>query len=158
MAIVNAPVIYNTYGDISPRTAAYAVRELLKRGDPLLVLERFGQAKTLPQKSTQTMKFRRYEALEPATTPLTEGVTPSGKLLTKTDVTTVLRQYGDFVGLTKTPCSVRRWRCAANRPLRPSNSCATACCAQGPTSSVQAEQEPETALPQVSPLACSARS
>ena len=100
MAIVNAPVIYTTYGDISPRTAAYAVRELLKRGDPLLVLERFGQAKTLPQKSTQTMKFRRYEALEPATTPLSEGVTPTGKLLTKTDVTTVLRQYGDFVGLT----------------------------------------------------------
>ena len=35
------------YGDISPRTAAYAEKELLKRGLPYLVLEKFGQAKTL---------------------------------------------------------------------------------------------------------------
>ena len=30
------------YGDISPRTAAYAEKELLKRGLPYLVLEKFG--------------------------------------------------------------------------------------------------------------------
>ena len=30
------------YGDISPRTAAYAQKELLKRGEPFLVIERFG--------------------------------------------------------------------------------------------------------------------
>lgn len=37
------------YGDISPRTAAYASKELLERANPLLVLERFGQAKPLPE-------------------------------------------------------------------------------------------------------------
>ena len=97
---VYAPTSVNTYGDISPRTAAFAASELLKRGDPLLVFERYGQAKPLPKNSTQTIKFRRYEALPLATTPLTEGVTPTGSNLTKTDVTAVLRQYGDFVAVT----------------------------------------------------------
>lgn len=95
-----APTSVNTYGDISPRTAAYAASELLKRGDPLLVFERYGQAKPLPKNSTQTMKFRRYKALPLATTPLTEGVTPTGSSLTYEDVTAVLKQYGDFVAIT----------------------------------------------------------
>jgi len=33
-----------SYGDISPRTAAYAVAQMLKRGLPYLVLEKFGQS------------------------------------------------------------------------------------------------------------------
>ena len=49
-----------TYGDISPRTAAFVVRDLLKRGMPWLILEKFGQAKPLPAKSTKTIQFRRY--------------------------------------------------------------------------------------------------
>ena len=48
------------YGDISPRTAAYVVRELLKRGMPVLVFEKFGQSKPLPKNSTKTVSFRRY--------------------------------------------------------------------------------------------------
>lgn len=88
------------YGDITPRTAAYAIAELLKRAVPHLVLERFGQAFPIPSKSTKVAKFRRYEALALATTPLTEGVTPVGKELTVTDVTATLVQYGDYVTIT----------------------------------------------------------
>ena len=33
----------NIYGDISPRTGGYATKELLKRGQELMILERFGQ-------------------------------------------------------------------------------------------------------------------
>jgi len=47
------------YGDISPRTAAYAQKDLLKRGLPFLVLEKFGQATTLPSNSTKVTKWRR---------------------------------------------------------------------------------------------------
>ena len=89
-----------TYGDISPRTAAYAAKELLKRAEPLLVLERFGQAKPIPQKSSTTIKFRRYNALDATPNALSEGVTPSGKKLTVTDVQATLKQYGDYVELT----------------------------------------------------------
>lgn len=89
-----------SYGDISPRTAAYAVASMLKRALPYLVLEKFGQAYPIPNNSTKTAKFRRYEALPKATTPLVEGVTPQGKTLTFTDVQCTLSQYGDFVTLT----------------------------------------------------------
>jgi N4-gp56 family major capsid protein len=85
------------YGDISPRTAAYAEKELLKRGLPYLVLEKFGQAKALPANSTKVMKFRRYTALSNTPVSLTEGVTPSSQQLSVTDVTATLSQYG---GLT----------------------------------------------------------
>lgn len=89
-----------TYGDISPRTAAYAEKELLKRGLPFLVLEKFGQAKPLPENSTKVMKFRRYNALPNTPQALTEGVTPTGQSLTVTDVTATLAQYGDKVTIT----------------------------------------------------------
>lgn len=91
---------FTSYGDISPRTAAFAVAEILKRALPYLVLEKFGQAYPLPNNSTKTAKFRRYEALAKATTPLIEGVTPAGKTLTYTDYTANLQQYGDYVPLT----------------------------------------------------------
>ena len=88
------------YGDISPRTAAYASKELLERANPLLVLERFGQAKPLPEKSSKTIKFRRYNSLDPTPNPLTEGVTPSGKKMTATDVSASVVQYGDFIEIS----------------------------------------------------------
>lgn len=89
-----------TFGDISPRTAAYAEKELLKRGLPYLVLEKFGQAKALPERSSKTIKFRRYNALSATPKTLTEGVTPAATKLTSTDVTAVLTQYGDRVTIS----------------------------------------------------------
>lgn len=89
-----------SYGDISPRTAAYAVAAMLVRAQPYLVLEKFLQPYPLPKNSTKVAKFRRYESLPVATTPLVEGVTPAGKTLTVTDVTATLQQYGDFVTIT----------------------------------------------------------
>jgi N4-gp56 family major capsid protein len=88
------------YGDISPRTAAYAEKELLKRALPYLVLEKFGQSKALPSNSTKVMKFRRYNALNNNPTVLTEGVTPASQALTTTDVTANLQQYGSLVSIS----------------------------------------------------------
>lgn len=88
------------YGDISPRTAAYAEKELLKRGLPYLVLEKFGQAKALPENSTKIMKFRRYTALSNTPTTLSEGVTPTAQTLGVTDVTATLSQYGGLAQIT----------------------------------------------------------
>jgi N4-gp56 family major capsid protein len=89
-----------TYGDITPRTAAYNAVELLKRAMPYLCLEKFAQAKTLPANKTQSMKFRRYNSLGLRTTALTEGVTPSSDKMTATDVTATLSQYGGLVEIT----------------------------------------------------------
>ena len=88
------------YGDITPRTATFAERELLKRAIPHLVIEKFGQSKPIPLKSSKQVKFRRYSALALATTALTEGVTPTAKQLAAVDVTGNLAQYGDLVTIT----------------------------------------------------------
>jgi N4-gp56 family major capsid protein len=103
------------YGDISPAVAAYSVVRMLKRAMPLLQLERFGQTYVLPTNSTQTAKFRRYYlsgatgtagsgsgnfSVPTATTPLVEGVTPSGSTLSNQDYTVQLAQYGDFITIT----------------------------------------------------------
>lgn len=88
------------FGDISPRTAVYASKELLKRGFPFLQIEKFGQAKPLPSNSSKTIVFRRYEALDPTPNELSEGVTPSAKQLTKTDVPATVKQYGDGITIT----------------------------------------------------------
>lgn len=91
---------HTLYGDISPRTAAYASKELLKRAAQHLVFEKFGQSKTLPERSSKTIKFRRYDALDSTPKYLSEGVTPTGKKISQTDVTLTLSQVGDWVGIT----------------------------------------------------------
>ena len=89
------------YGDITPRTAAKVVRELLKRAFPELVIERFGQVKALAKGETRTITFRRYEKLGlTVSTPLTEGVTPAAQRMTHTDVTANLVQYGGLITLS----------------------------------------------------------
>lgn len=50
----------NKYGDITPRTAAFIVKDLLDRGQPYYVFEKFGTSKPMPTNATQKMKFRRY--------------------------------------------------------------------------------------------------
>ena len=88
------------YGDISPRTAGYSVPGFLKRAANYNIFGKFGQSLKMPKNKGQLIKWRRYNALEPATTPLVEGVTPAGKKLSKTDVTATLKQYGDYIELT----------------------------------------------------------
>jgi N4-gp56 family major capsid protein len=73
---------------------------MLKRGQPHLIIQQFGQSKPLGKNDTDTQKFRRYERLSAATTPITEGVTPSGSSPTTTDYTATLSQYGDYLELT----------------------------------------------------------
>ena len=110
--------VANTYGDLTPRLAAYSVAKFLARAQPMLNIEKFGQTPTvIPTRSTKVAKFRRYflqGALgaagdgNPANaytnvlslTPLTEGVTPAGKKLTFQDYTVTLVQLGDYAPLT----------------------------------------------------------
>jgi N4-gp56 family major capsid protein len=89
-----------TLTQVPPGTQAYYDRNLLRRAVPADIHGRYGQVRTLPQRSGNQIKFRRYSALTPATTPLTEGVTPTGSSLSVTDITATLAQYGDFVTLT----------------------------------------------------------
>lgn len=89
-----------TYGDISPRTAAYVAAKMLARAEPYKSMANFGQQVAIPKNKTNAVKFRRYNALAPNTTPLIEGVTPAPDDILPTDVLATLQQYGRYVPVT----------------------------------------------------------
>lgn len=88
------------YGDITPRTAAYAAAKMLDRALPMMCMGRFGQQQPIPKNKTNVIRFRRFNAFAPSLTPLVEGVTPSPDLVTATDVQAVLQQYGRRVQIS----------------------------------------------------------
>lgn len=90
----------NTLAQIPPGTQAFYDRNLLVRAVPADVHGRFGQIRPISKRQGNQIKFRRYEALTAITTPLTEGVTPSGSQLSVTDITSTLQTFGDFVTIT----------------------------------------------------------
>jgi N4-gp56 family major capsid protein len=94
---------YNTNGDLNQRTAVYAAKRLLKRAQEKMILERFGQTDPQEQNKGKTRSYRRYHSLAslPATAPLAEGVTPTAKKLTYSDVSVTLETYGDLIELTR---------------------------------------------------------
>lgn len=89
-----------TITQVAPGVQAFYDRNLLSRAQPNDVHGRFGQKRPISMRSGNQIKFRRYTQLAAATTPLTEGVTPTGSSLAVTDVTATLAQYGDFITLS----------------------------------------------------------
>lgn len=87
-----------TRGQIPAEIAAFYDRTLLERGIPSFLHTRFAQVKDIPRMAgVSTVKFRRYASLTAQTTPLAEGITPSGSALSVTDITVTVSQYGDYV-------------------------------------------------------------
>lgn len=87
-------------GVIQPALQAFYDRNLLERAVPADIHGRFGQMRPIATRSGNQIKFQRYEALAAATTPLVEGVTPSGNSQTVTQITATLAQYGDYMTVT----------------------------------------------------------
>ncbi|RJP77995.1 MAG: N4-gp56 family major capsid protein [Candidatus Zixiibacteriota bacterium] len=92
--------ILTTSTQVDPAVAVFYNKVLLKRALPFLFCLKFAQVRDIPAKRGNIIKFRRYSALPLATTPLTEGITPPGQQLAKTDLTAKIAFYGDFVHLT----------------------------------------------------------
>ncbi len=86
--------------DMSAENKTFYDKTLLKRLLPALVWNKYGQKKSIPLNSGDTINFRRFESLTPATTPLEEGVTPSGSDLQVTPVSATIQQYGDYIEIS----------------------------------------------------------
>ena len=89
-----------TYGDISPRVGIIAEVKMLEHAEPILVLQKFGDAKPQPKNKGQTVKFRRPVPFAKATTALTEGVTPASQKMAYQDVSVTMAQYGAWTEIT----------------------------------------------------------
>lgn len=90
----------STLTQVPPGLQTFYDRNLLERAVPADIHGRYGQVRPISKRSGNQIKFRRYSALSPATTPLTEGVTPAGSSLAVTDITATLAQYGDYVTIS----------------------------------------------------------
>lgn len=94
MAIVTQTTSTGTLAD---EIKTFYDRTLLERAQPQLTHARFAQQRPIGRRQGKTIEFRKFTALAPNVTPLTEGVTPDGKALTVTAITAAINQYGDFV-------------------------------------------------------------
>ncbi|SMC27226.1 major capsid protein, N4-gp56 family [Andreprevotia lacus DSM 23236] len=88
------------YTAISQRTNTYAEAKMLDTAAVVTVLNLFGDTKPLPKNKADNIKFRRPNLLAPATTPLTESVSPTTKPISYSDVSVQIQQYGDIIEIT----------------------------------------------------------
>ena len=75
-------------------------RMLLTVASPRLVHTMWAEKRSIKQKESKTIRFRRYDELPVNKTAITEGVTPAGKKMSASDITATLDQYGDYLVLT----------------------------------------------------------
>jgi len=92
--------LITTTSDIPTSMQGYYDRALLERAVPALLHSRFGQTRPLPKNQSDRINFRKYASLPANTTPLVEGVTPSGKKLSVSDIYARVKFYGDYVTFT----------------------------------------------------------
>ena len=87
-------------GGVAPSVTQYYERTLVENARKNLVHCKDLQRRTLPRNNGRTVNFRRMTPFDPITTPLQEGVTPTGQTLTMSSVTATVRPYGRHVELT----------------------------------------------------------
>jgi len=73
---------------------------LLSRPMPDLIHTRFAYQVMMPSKSGRIARFRRYNNLNTATVPLTDGVTPPPQTLTALNIDAQVDWYGTYTILT----------------------------------------------------------
>lgn len=87
---------FNTYdaAGIAPRINQYAEPKMLKTAAPVIVIGRFGMARTMPKNKSSTISFRRARPFAAATTPLQEGVPPNSSAFAYDTVEGTMEPYG----------------------------------------------------------------
>ena len=89
-----------TISNLPPEVRTYFDRMLLTLARPYFIYDLFAQKRTIPLNSGDQMVFARYGTLSAATIPLTDGQTPSGSQLSRTDFKAQISWYGDYVTIS----------------------------------------------------------
>ena len=89
-----------TTNEVDPAVNISYQRTLLQPPTPKYIHNKFAQKFSIARKSGNTIKMRRYNRYDAATTPLTEGITPNGHRQSKVDLLATVSQYGDFATIT----------------------------------------------------------
>ena len=91
------------YGEgegLSEEMKTYYSDYLIDNAEPALVHDRFAQKHKIPTGGGKTIQFRKYDPLPKLTSPIAEGVTPSGQTINMGTVNATVAQYGGYVELT----------------------------------------------------------
>ena len=86
--------------ELSVENKTYYDMTLIDEAQAQLVHDQFGQKKPIPAGGGKTIEFRKFHSYEKALTPLQEGVTPAGKAVKVTAITSTVDQYGDYTMLS----------------------------------------------------------
>lgn len=97
---VNATTSSGAGNDLSTQLRTYYDRTLLQNAKPKLVYGQFAMVRPIPKNGGQTINWRRFDKLAPATTPLVEGKTPLASKLNVNKVEATVKQYGAYYILT----------------------------------------------------------
>lgn len=85
---------------LSAEMKTFYDKYLIENAKAVLVHDQFGQQRDIPKGSGKTVEFRKYAPYPKALTPLTEGVTPSGRKLSVSTITATVNQYGDYTEIS----------------------------------------------------------
>ena len=100
MAYTNANTNMTTSAGLTPGMQTYYNRELLRTFEPELVHLQFGDEHRMPENSGLVMNMRKIIPLEANTNTLSEGEPGESVMLTETEVTVRLEQYGEYARCT----------------------------------------------------------
>jgi N4-gp56 family major capsid protein len=85
-------------GSLATKPQAFYDRTLLElRRQREFFHKKLAQSRPMPTRSGDTVNFRKITKLAVSTTPLTEGVTPTGNSASVTAISATTAQYGDFI-------------------------------------------------------------
>lgn len=85
---------------LTPTMKTYYDTELLENARGKLVFAQLGKKQGLPRGRGKTMEWRKWKTLDKATTPLSDGIIPTGKKMGQTAITATIDQYGDYVAVS----------------------------------------------------------
>lgn len=100
MAYTSANTNMTASTGLTPGMQTYYNRELLRTFEPELVHLQFGDEHRMPENSGLVMNMRKIIPLEANTATLSEGEPGESVMLTETEVTVKLEQYGEYARCT----------------------------------------------------------
>ena len=86
LRLFDAPANTTTAAGMSVEMKTFYDRNLIENAEPELVHDQWAQTRNIPKNGGKTIEFRKYDQLPKAMTPLTEGVTPTGKEMNVTKI------------------------------------------------------------------------
>lgn len=86
--------------DLSPAMKEWYDKYIIEKAGPELVHDQLAVKVPLPKNKGKTVEFHEFTSYPKAMEPLSEGVTPLGRNMEMSAITSTIEQYGDYTKIT----------------------------------------------------------